>query len=285
MIEGRRGVARVDELQGGAPALRRPLLEQAHRVSVTVIKVPQLRLLERGGECDRHRMVRQTSSLAHRRDRRGVRCLRRVEPVAPRSRRRGAQRLRSRVSTPRQHDSQARQEQRAGNHERGKLPSLSMLARADLTTAVRHEHGLAERLPGAPDAARRLAALPSTGSCRNLSCHNGTLNRPDDQFPSAGPYPALRTNDPGIRWALSPALHRGVHEVQDRATTRELYLPDGIYGYDTIAFTVNHAPHRAPLARTRGPNDAVDCVRPTHIGTYALDATSRFDLRIGAGGG
>ena len=71
---GRR-VAGVEDLGPGSPSLRRPLLEQAERVAVAVGHVVELRLLERGGEHDRDRVVGHAEPLGDGRDRRRVRRL------------------------------------------------------------------------------------------------------------------------------------------------------------------------------------------------------------------
>ena len=55
-------VRRVLHLLGGAPALRRPLLEQPERVAVAVVDVAQVGLLVRGGQRDRDRPGRQPAA-------------------------------------------------------------------------------------------------------------------------------------------------------------------------------------------------------------------------------
>jgi hypothetical protein len=53
--------ALASALRRGAPALARALLEQAHRVPVAAGQVVQLRLLQRGGQRYRHRVVGQAA--------------------------------------------------------------------------------------------------------------------------------------------------------------------------------------------------------------------------------
>src|SRR5262245_22861046 len=74
-VEGARRVVRGQDLGRRAPALGRPLLEQPQRVPVAVIEVVELRLLERRGQRDRHRVVGHPQALADGGDRRRVRGL------------------------------------------------------------------------------------------------------------------------------------------------------------------------------------------------------------------
>lgn len=52
LVELRRGVHRVEDLAGRAPAHRRPLLEETQRIAVAVGQVPQAALLQRGRQGD-----------------------------------------------------------------------------------------------------------------------------------------------------------------------------------------------------------------------------------------
>ena len=78
-------VVRVLDLRRGAPALRRPLLEQPERVAVAVVEVAQLALLEGRGQRDRGGPRRQPAPYGDGGDRRGVLGLlgRQVDPSPP----------------------------------------------------------------------------------------------------------------------------------------------------------------------------------------------------------
>ena len=108
-IERVGGVRRVDQLGRGAPALARPLLKDADRVTVAIVDVVELGLLQGRSQRDRDRVVGESAALGHGGDGRSVSGLLRVEvdgclPGAQRARRRlwhdgGQQRIESKCRT------------------------------------------------------------------------------------------------------------------------------------------------------------------------------------------